>query len=732
MNALPMKNQMMRKAMCNAKFAKERNRAHSVAAPALLLAVTAALAGCATQDPPIIPASLPLPQRAQEAQPLGLGSQRGPEGLKIQELPVPPAHKAPAVQAPLAPASPGVDAASVSAITLEQVALGTFAQVAFAEVLKKNVSIDPKVQARRDLVTFRTGGAQTAAQIEQAVKLLLKSYGVSVVDTGGLIRIVPDDATGSTLPEIRRGNASPETPLPLRPVFHLIELNAVRPAEITVWLRTVFGTRVTAQEDTVRNAILLSGNQENMAAALEAIRTLDQPAMAGRTSVALTPSFWSAEDLARRLFEVLSAEGYAVQPVGTNAGAIQRAPILLLPISALNSVFVFTSSDALSRHVSDWAARLDRPNERGIGKNYFTYAVKHKDAASLAQTLEQMLTGTKPVAAAAAAPGAAAGAAGAATPSRPTSVVVDAASNTLIFQANPDEYSQLTSLLQILDRPVKSALIEVTVAELSLDKDSQLGVQWFFNQTASDGTTAIGKTQGLAKQDAGGFLYSIIGSAGGAQRLLLNALASDNKATILSSPRVSARNGEQAVIQVGQEVPIQTSQLSTSNGTGGGLAVASAVQYRNTGVILKVKPAIHSGDQIDLDVDQEVSAAQPTTTGVNNSPTISTRKFTTKLTLRSGSTVMLGGLISDESSGGTSGVPLLKDIPLLGNLFKSQTTAGKRRELIVLITPYVINDQYDAEAITDAFRRSLGNWAQPLAPANQQKPLVQPLSGPRP
>lgn len=676
-----------------------------VANSLLGLASTGLLMGCATTvDQPLIPGRLTLPAPSAAAAPAAIA--KSADGLKVQALPTVP--QLPPKPEPLpAAATPGLDPTAQSAINLEQIALGTFAQIAFAEVLKKNVSVDPRVLAKRDLVTFRTGGAQTAAQIEHAVKLTLKSYGVAAIDTGGLIRVVPDDASGAVFPEIRRGAASPETPVSLRPIFHLVELQAVRPADVTTWLRTIFGDRIKSQEDPARNAVLLSGNPENVAAALEAIRTLDEPVMAGRGSVQLSPAFWSAEDLARRLSEVLSAEGYTVHPLGTSLASGTRSPIILLPVSALNAVFVFTNSEALLKHVNEWAQRLDRPNERGIGKNYFTYAVKHKDAAVLAQTLETLLTGTKPAAAASPATGQAPAAA------KAGAVVVDAASNTLIFQSNPDEYSQITALLQSLDRPAKSALIEVTVAELAVDNNSQIGVEWFFNQAAPGGSVGTGGTYGggLVSGSAG-FNYKIIGSAGGVPRLLLNALASDNKATILSSPRVTARNGESAVIQVGQEVPISTSQLSTASGnSNGNLSTVQTIQYRSTGVILKVKPVIHSGDQIDLDVQQEVSSALSTTTGVNNSPTISIRKLDTKLSLRAGSTVMLGGLISDETAGGGAGVPYLKNIPLIGGLFGNQTSSGKRRELIVLITPYVINDQHDSEAITDAFRKSLGSWA---------------------
>jgi general secretion pathway protein D len=392
---------------------------------------------------------------------------------------------------------------------------------------------------------------------------------------------------------------------------------------------------------------------------------------------------------------------------------------------------VFASNEQLLGHVRAWAETLDKPNERGIGKNFLTYAVKHKDADQLAATLEQLLTGTRTTtsstATASAAPGSTASGA-----TRRTMVVVDKATNTLIFQASPDEFGQISTLLQTLDRPSKAAMIEVTVAEVSLDDKSQFGLEWILRGADQGGSWSGGTAGGIALGSSG-FTYQMLNNAGQV-KARLNALASTNQASILSSPRVMARNGEPATIQVGQEVPIITSQQATgvtvSTGTTATPQVLQTVQYRNTGVILKVKPVIHSGDQIDLDVVQEVSEAASTDTGVNVSPTFSTRKIDTKLTLKNGSTVMLGGLISDTKSRGGAGIPLLKDIPVFGALFGKQTVDGTRRELIVLITPYIINDSHDAEAMTDAFRGMLGTWARERKMSSEAMNPAAPVAAP--
>jgi general secretion pathway protein D len=697
------------------------SRALPLAAAGLLLAACA--------DKPLIPAPLvAAPASAASAADPSAG---GAGTLRSSTLPTPGAQRPATRPAPPSAVAGAPSAAGPATLNLEQVSLGTFAQIVYADLLKKNVNIAPEVLARRDVVTFRSGTTQSAAQIEAAATLLFKSYGIAVLDLDGLVRIVPDNASLGNMPEIWRGAALPDTPLPLRPIFHLVDLQAVRITDVVGWLRTMFGERVRAQEDLARNAILISGTPDNVRAALEAIRVLDQPVLAGGKSLSLNPVYLTADELARRLFEVLTAQGYSVQPLTQAVGTGVRHPIMVLPVASLNAVYVFARGDEVVDHILALSRTLDRPNERGVGRNFFTYSVKHKAADTLADTLGQFLSGAaaRPAAAAPSQQGAAATPAPSATGR--TGVVVDRATNTLIFQANPDEYAQIVALLQTLDRPSKAALIEVTVAELSVDDKSQLGIEWAFTDGPELGGRGSGGTLGGLGLGTSGFNYRILNGAGGV-RVALNALAAANKATILSSPRVLARNGESATIQVGQEVPIVTSQQSTNTTTTTGTPqVLQTIQYRNTGVILRVRPVIHSGDQIDLDVTQEVSAAQSTSTGVSASPTFSTRKVDTKLSLRNGATVMLGGLISEDASRGDSGIPFLKDIPGVGALFSNRTGGNNRRELIVLITPYLVNDSHDAEELTEAFRKSLGSWAaSPLPGGTTRSAPTQPDAKP--
>ncbi len=679
----------------------------------LLILTFLGISACASPtDKPIIPPPLDLPSKVAPFSTLQQQDNQAREhSLSISDTPKPPsAERLQTGKTTNLAAPAAADEKANVTLAFEQIPLVSFIQVVYAEILKKNVNIDAKVSARKDLVTLRTGMPQTPTQIESAARLLLKSYGIAVFDVGSVVRIVPDNTALGYLPEIRRGRALPETPLPMRPVFQLVELQAVRNVDVAGLVRALFGDKVKLQEDPGRNAVLLSGNGDDVTAALEALQVLDQPLMKGRQSLRITPQFWSADELARKLGDILQTEGYGTS-IKAESGVIQ--PVTLLPVAGANAVFAFSASSKILDHIAAWAKELDKPNEKGSGQNIFSYQVKFTDAEALAKTLQQLQSGSSTPSPS--------GTPATATQTavRPGQVVVDRGSNTLIFTGAGENFGGIRNLLQSLDKPAKQALIEVTVAEVSLNDNSQLGVEWLVNEAGlSGGRSATYGTLGGLSIGSAGFNFRLLDNAGDA-RLVLNALSSTNRASILSSPRVVARNGETATIQVGQEVPIITSQQvasTTTAGTSGSsnpsTTVPQSIQYKNTGVILNVKPVIHSGDRVDLDISQEVSAAQATTTGVSTSPTFSTRKVQTKLTLKNGTTVLLGGLMSSNKSNGNAGVPFLKDIPGLGQLFRNDTGKSDRTELIVLITPYIIEDDNDAQLVTQAFKNQLGSWAQ--------------------
>ncbi len=617
-----------------------------------------------------------------------------------------------------------VSAADAITVNFDQLSLPAFIQTVYASILKRPVSVDPIVAARTDLVTFRASKPMSGADLSRFSRQLLKSYGVSVQDFDGLVRFTPDSGTTAYSPQVRRGRAQPDVPAQLRPIFQLLELDVVRTSEVSSWLRTMFGTKIQVTDDNFRWGVMISGQPDDVAAAVEVAQLLDQPALRGSQSIRLTPANWPADEFVRRLSDVLSAQG-----INTSNSGGSPAAVTLLPIAPLNAVFVFTASDDVLQHVVKWAQELDRSTANTSAGGLFSYNVKHTDAASLARVFGAVLGAAVPAAAPIGQNTAAFGGAlqsGAARPvgalSTPGGVriVVNPATNSLIIQGGKvEDYRQWSQLLAELDRPTKSALIEVVVAELTMSNNSSLGIEWALqDMLRRNGGASVGTLGGLSVPTSGG-LSLVFRDSARQVRGLINALATDSNARILSSPKIVAKNGESATIQVGKEVPVITSQQSGGGSSGFGAfggssgqsGILQSIQYRSTGVILKVKPVIHSNNRLDLEVSQEVSDAASTQTGVSASPTISSRKIDTRLSMRDGSTVLLAGLISDSQSGSDSGVPFAKDIPGIGALFKNQSKNGSRTELVVLITSYIINDDFEAESITDAFRNSLGTWA---------------------
>lgn len=668
------------------------------------ISVVLAVSGCLSPNL-VVPNSLEFERSEKPKDSSILGDQQAKQKHEVSDTPKPPALRignAKAAEPPLVSAEK--EQANLM-VAFDQLPLPAFIQAVYGPVLKLNYSVDGAVSARTDLVTFRTPKPQTQKQMAELTRLLLKSYGIAVQDFGGVTRIVPDTALNSYSPQIRRGLAQPDVPISLRPIFHYVELEAVRVSDFSGLLKTMFGAKIQVQDDSGRNALLISGQPEDVTAVLEVIQVFDQPFMRGQRSKRVSPVYWTADEFSKRLVDVLAAEGYSASTSVANG-----TPILILPIAPLNSVIIFAASDKTLAHALKWAEDLDQPSSSQAGGAYFTYSVKYADAQALAKTLSELIS-----------PGSAAvvPAGGAQPPAakRPSRIVVNNTTNSLIIQGGgPDEYRQWLTLLAELDKPTKSALIDVIVAEVTLSDSNTLGIDWTF----------AGGGQGTPRNNGGVITSASGGAAGltinflshsGLIKARLNALASQSNAQILSSPKIIARNGETATIQVGDEVPIITSQQTTpiagtpNTSTN---SIVSTVQYRSTGVILKVRPIINSGNRIDLDISQEVSNARSTQTGVSSSPTISTRKIDTKLSLRDGSTVLLAGLITNNNNESDSGVPLLKDIPVLGNIFKTTTTTKNKTELVILITPYIINDDFEAESITAAFQNTLGDWARDL------------------
>jgi general secretion pathway protein D len=319
-----------------------------------------------------------------------------------------------------------------------------------------------------------------------------------------------------------------------------------------------------------------------------------------------------------------------------------------------------------------------------------------------------------------------AGGGGAETGKENIRIIPDEDNNLLVVIAPPYEWQTIHSLLRRLDIMPREVLCEVLIAEISLTGQLKYGLEWFFKGNANPSATATSTTSDQAgtssttsssinfssfsgplgaAYNASGFTF-VANDVYNALKGFINLSAQDGNVKILASPHIMAANNQEATIQIGDEVPILTSQSvplvsqQTSFQT-------STINYRNTGILLTLKPQINSRGLVTLEIAQEVSSAAATTTGVNNTPTISVRQAKTTLTTANNQTVVLGGLIRDDLTRSRSGIPGLRNLPLMGPLFGSESKDKKRTELIVLITPHVVNNLEEGARLTDKMKRGM-------------------------
>jgi general secretion pathway protein D len=273
-------------------------------------------------------------------------------------------------------------------------------------------------------------------------------------------------------------------------------------------------------------------------------------------------------------------------------------------------------------------------------------------------------------------------------------VIADEATNSLVILATASEFRMIEATLRKLDILPLQVLVEATILEVSLNDNLQYGVQWFFE--SGNFFTQFVTTAAAVEVPGFSLLFDSNDKAA-----VINALAEVTDIKVISSPSVMVLDNQDARIQVGDQVPFET---GTTIGEGG--TSTSTVQQIDTGVVLTVTPRINAGGLVTIDVSQEVSQAIPTE-GADLNPTIQQRQIQSTVAVQSGETLALGGLIRDTQTESVNGVPLLMDIPILGNLFKTTTDTTIRVELLILLSPSVVRNPVEARQVTDELRKRL-------------------------
>jgi len=586
------------------------------------------------------------------------------------------------------------------------------------EVLQETFVIGPGVSGQ---VTFSTSKPVSRDQLMPILELLLRWNGAAMVYTEGRYHILP-------VSEAIRGNLVPvlsKKKIAMGYEVRVMPLKYIGALEMAKILEPYVRDGALVRVDPLRSMIFLAGTQEELSNYQKTVDIFDVDWLAGM-SVGIYPlKTVDVDSITKELTEIFGME--AESPL---AGMFR-----FVPLERLASVMVITPQEAYLEKAREWIQTLDR-GAAGSGVQLYVYRVKNLEAQVLAGYLSQLFGGEsaaprRETSRGTLAPGLqeaqrssisnfnanreTANDRGLQTNTstgsvftteegdiRITSVIE---TNSLLIQATQNQYTSIQAAIERIDQEPLQVLIESQILDVELNEDLQFGVNWYLtnNPDAIGGDATIG--DGFDTLTMGGstnFFANIVGPLGnGFIKATINALDSVTDVRSLGAPSLLVRNNATATITVGTQVPVQSSSISTGNSN-----VVSSAQYVSTGVTLTVTPRINPGGLVYMDVTQEVSrpgARDPDISSSGNPP-INNKSVTSQVAVQSGQTIFLGGLISEQSSKGRTGVPYLNRIPGIGRLFGSSTHSKTRSETIVMITPTVIENTSDLKAVSDDIR----------------------------
>jgi len=624
------------------------------------------------------------------------------------------------VSVQLAPKGDGI------VLNFENADLREVVRTILGDFLKIDYIYDPKIQGT---VSLQTTKPLATDAVLATLETLLRMNGAALI-TGDPYRIVTADEAqkAKLVPQL----GSENTPLP--PGYQLViaPLEFVAAAQMEKVLQPFVTPQSILRVDYERNLLVVAGTSVELASILETIDIFDVDWLAGK-SIGLFPlTQVTPEDMMTELNTIFSTDSD-----GALAGMVR-----FQPISRLNALLVVSSQSAYLRKVEQWIERLDRSSS--AGQNLYVYYLQNGKAADIAKILTEVFSkqgedkrvaqpgrlapGLKPVELKSEAPPEqqpAAAVPPAVTPSKPGAtartsesitlsesteirIIADEVNNSLLILASPPDYRMVAAAISKLDIVPLQVLIEATIAEVTLNDDMRFGLQWFFRSGEFSGT--------LSSSDSGGSPSGILPTFPGfslvyentSVKAILDALDSETTVNVVSSPHLMVLDNQTASLQVGDEVPVVTQQQqSTVTETA---TLVNTIEYRDTGVIMNVTPRVNTGGSIIMEIEQEVSTVAKAS--VENTPTISQRKFKSSVAVQSGDTVVLGGLILDQENKSRSGLPVLSKLPILGVLFGQTEIKEERKELVMLITPRLVQNRHEAMRVTEEVRKRLKSLRQ--------------------
>ncbi|MBO0765909.1 MAG: type II secretion system secretin GspD [Hyphomicrobiaceae bacterium] len=633
-------------------------------------------------------------------------------------------------------------------LSFDNASLAEVTKVILSDTLKLPYYYDPRVQGQ---VTLATGRSVTREELLNVLETALKMNSAVLINGDGHYRIAPaaDALTGDGGSVVRDGAPGfGVSVLPLRNIS----------AEAMLRLVENFVTKGgSLRAESTGNLLLIRGTARERQSLMEVASSFDVDWLKGQSAGIFPLTNSTPDEIIAELTQAMNAE----------EGDLLGKMVRFQPLERLNAVLVLARQSNQLKRAADWIQRLDRSNE--TGQDLHVYRVENGRAIDIAGLLNETLgTGgtqrtrsevapgrdvfrlssgglqssssmqqsssslpisapgqrsaqTQPLVAQAprrqreAPPSAGAvtppgqAASGQGTPP-PIRITADEVNNLLLIYASPADYRRIANVLREIDRPPLQVMINATIVEVTLNDNLRYGVQVFLKGKQLSGGLVNSKPP-IAASNAG--LNFIVGALTD-PKVVLDALSEVTELKVVSAPSVVVVDNQPAILKVGDEVPISTQQaqlLETNNN-----AIVNSIQFRDTGVILKVIPRVNSSGLVTMDVEQEVSQVAPQSPALT--PTISQRQVASTISVYSGQMVVLGGLISEQHNNDKTSVPIVNKVPVLGDLLGSNDHKLLRTELIVFIRPQVIRDSHDARNVAEELRSRLKSFA-PSPPSTE-------------
>jgi general secretion pathway protein D len=603
-------------------------------------------------------------------------------------------------------------------------------QTVFGDLLRVNYIVDPRVKGR---VTFRSVHPVSRENVLSVMEVILRLNGVGIVEEAGLFRIVPISDIAKEPAPISFGRDPEKIVTSGKSLLQVVPIKNVQSSEVAK-LIAPFASASAVLIDVPRgNHIIIVDTDANVKRLLELVQLFDGDGFKRRRAgVYVYPVQNSkAKDVAALLQQIFLGRTFA------STGTIPQSGLTgTSGLSSTQSYGTSGTSGATSFGPSGTSGLSSMQSSGTSGGTSGTTSAQSYGLSGTSGTAPSQTYGSS-----VSQSGASSIPPGAALVSEITRIFADETINSVVIVATPDDYEFIKEAIEKVDTQPRQVVIEGMVAQISLTDNLSLGVGWSLRAQmglkagiASNPDSLNAASSNLNALSGSGFSFVGIDDKG-IVRATVTALATNNRAKLLAAPHILVADNRQARIQVGQQVPIVTAETFGTPG----VAPQRVIQYRDIGIILKVRPQVNQSGLVALEISQEVSTFETIKLYSDSTEIILDKsEASTSLVVQDGQTIIIGGLIREDVKRSLTGVPFLSKIPLLGYLFGSRGADNSRQEILILLTPHVIKTQQEARDITSGYmdkfteqgrvtREELGGVA-PNRPSGSKTREVSPAS----